>query len=267
MTDIVEVYTPGNRLRSWPHESISSYLKSLGLPSYAVESLMAVGRIEARQRGDILAYGQEWIHIMGHGVIKETTPHGTTRLWRRGAILGDISRVMLRKGTNDESGSPGAGPHITFLSTGACLSLTARTFASLIEKEPVLALLLAQLTNERSRTVESVYAASKADPVIRVARLLEYLIVVPARSRKGVQRFRWTRTGVHSVPTEALTLTGPSQADIADVLGLGRTTVEKAIASLRAEGILTALPPGTRSNRYYEVMDFTLLRSLARSES
>ncbi|MFI6144837.1 helix-turn-helix domain-containing protein [Streptomyces sp. NPDC051109] len=266
MTDILEVYDPGTKVRSWPYEAISSHLKSLGLPSYAIESLISAGRVEARPRGDIVAYGQEWIHIVARGVIKETTPHGTTRLWRRGAILGDISRVMLRKGTTDESGSRGAGPHITFLSTGAALSLTARTFATLIQKEPVLALLLAQLANERAQTVESVYAASKADPVIRVARLLEYL--VPAgRFTRGVERFRWTRTGMHPVPNEAATITGPSQADIADALGLGRTTVEKAIASLRAEGILTALAPGTRSNRYYEIMDFSRLRSTARSEA
>jgi biotin operon repressor len=266
MTEIFDVHESSIKLRSWPHESSAAYLRSVGLPSYAVDLLMTAARIEGRQRGDVLAYGQEWIHIITRGVIKETTPHGTTRLWRRGAILGDISRVMLRKRTADESGSQGSGSHITFLSIGASLSLTTRTLATLIEKEPGLALLLAQLTNDRAQNVESVYAASKADPAVRVARLLRYL-VLPSRRGKGGSRFRWTRTGMHGVPDEALTLTGPSQGDIADVLGLGRTTVEKAIASLRAEGILNALPPGTRSNRYYEIMDYARLTSLARSDS
>ncbi|MFJ8017115.1 hypothetical protein [Streptomyces sp. NPDC096339] len=263
MTDVV-VYEP-QRFRSWPYSSVSVYLKSLGLPSYAMESLMLAGRIEAQERGDVLAYGPEWIHIMGRGIIKETTPHGSARLWRTGMILGDISRVMLRKSIIDESGSRGSGTHIEFLHIGSCLSVTTRTFATLIEKEPVLALLLAQLTNERSRIVESVYGATKADPVIRVARLLEYLAMTP--SRKGADRFRWTRTGAHQVPTGAVTLHGPSQADIADALGLGRTTVEKAIANLRAVGVLTELAPGTRSNRYYEIVDFGHLKSLARSET
>lgn len=265
MTDIVEVYRPASR--SWQHQSVISYLKSLGLPEYAIDSLMTAGRIEGRQRGDILSYGREWIHIITRGVIKETTSHGTARLWRRGTILGDIGRVMLRKRTIDQqSGSWGTGPHITFLTTGVSLSLTARTFAGLIEKEPVLALLLAQLTSDHSQTVESVYASSKADPRVRVARLFEYL-VVPGRRRDGTERIRWTRNGIHPVPEGAFTLTGPSQADIADALGLGRTTVEKAIASLRAEGILNSLEPGTRSNRYYEIMDYSRLKSLARSES
>ncbi|MFB8413965.1 Crp/Fnr family transcriptional regulator [Streptomyces albidoflavus] len=266
MTDIVEVYGYDPAAGAWQNRPVFSYLRSLGLPEYAIESLMAAARIESRQRGDVLSYGPEWIHLITLGVVKETTPHGNSRLWRRGAILGDISRVMLRKGMTDQVSSWATGPHVTFLTPGVSLSLTARTFAHLIEKEPVLALLLAQLTNDRSQRVESVYASSKADPRVRVARLFEYL-VLRSRRREGVERFRWTRNGIHPVPEGAYTLTGPSQADIAEALGLGRTTVEKAIASLRAEGILNALEPGTRSNRYYEIMDFGRLKSLARSDS
>ncbi|MEU3892325.1 hypothetical protein [Streptomyces sp. NPDC029041] len=267
MTEIID-FDPGVRFRSWYHEASFGYLKSLGLPSYAVDLLTAAARLEARHRGDVLAYGQEWVHIITQGVIKETTPHGTTRLWRRGAILGDISRVLLRRRTTDDSGSQGSGPHITFLSAGVSVSLTTRTLATLIEKEPALALFLAQLTNDRAQTVESVYAVSKADPVVRVARLLRYLVLLPSSRGEVVgRRVRWTRTGIHEVPEGALTIAGPSQADVSAALGLGRTTVEKAIASLRAEGILGALPPGTRSNRYYEIIDYARLTSLARSES
>ncbi|MFG2284422.1 Crp/Fnr family transcriptional regulator [Streptomyces asoensis] len=266
MTEIIdfESVTP---IRSWSYDASASYLRSLGLPAHAVELLLSAARVEARHRGGIVAYGQEWIHIVTLGLVKETTPHGTTRLWRRGAVLGDISRVLLRKRTTDESGSPGSGPHITFLShNGVILSLTTRTLATLVEREPALALFLAQLTNDRAQNVESVYAVSKADPVVRVARLLRYL-VVPLPRAKDARRYRWTRNGMHDVPVGALPLMGPSQADISDALGLGRTTVEKAIAFLRGEGVLNALPPGTRSNRYYEIMDYARLTSLARSES
>ncbi|MFJ2591138.1 Crp/Fnr family transcriptional regulator [Streptomyces sp. NPDC087538] len=263
MTDIV--YRSAGP-RSWAHSEASAYLKSLGMPPYTIENLMASARIHSYQEGGVLAYGPEWIHISTRGVVKEMTPHGTTRLWRRGMILGDVSRVMLRKSITDPSGSKDAGPRITFLTDGSTVSLTARTFGSLIEKDPVLALLLAKLTNDRSQTVEAVYAISKADPVVRVARLLDYLVPrTPVRD--GVDRYRWNRKGMHPVPTGASTLFGPSQADIADALGLGRTTVERAIASLRAEGILNALQPGTRSNRYYEIVDPSHLRSLARSDS
>ncbi|MFH9299464.1 Crp/Fnr family transcriptional regulator [Streptomyces sp. NPDC017520] len=264
MTDIVTVY-PAPESRPWADRSVSTYLKSLGLPPYSIESLLAAARIHPAREGHVLAFGPEWIHIITRGVVKETTSHGTTRLWRKGMILGDVSRVMLRKAAIDPS-AQGTGPRLTFLTVGATLSITARTFGALIEKDPVLALLLAKLTNDRSQTVEAVYSISKADPVVRVARLLDYLVVQRSR-RDGVERVRWNRKGVHPVPAGAVVLSGPSQADIAEVLGLGRTTVEKSIATLRSEGILNALEPGTRSNRYYEIMDLSHLRSLARSDS
>ncbi|GGS26031.1 Crp/Fnr family transcriptional regulator [Streptomyces rubiginosohelvolus] len=266
MTVFMEEYPEFPWAQPWAQHSADVYLKSLGLPVYAIGSLMGNARVAGHQDGGVLSYGQEWIHIITRGVVKETTSHGTMRLWRRGMILGDISRVMLRKPKASDSNSLGAGSHLTFLGNGASISLTARTFATLIEKEPVLALFLAQLTNERSQIVEAVYAASKAAPIVRVARLLDYLAQRTRTSDVG-DRMRFTRTGVHPVPDGALTLNGPSQAEIAIALGLGRTTVEKAIASLRADGILNALEPGTRSNRYYEIMDFSHLKSLARSES
>jgi biotin operon repressor len=261
MIDIHDVY-PVVHPRSSASILAPSYLKSLGLPQHAVDILIDAARIHDPQEGHVLAYGSEWIHIITRGIVKETTFPGTTRLWRKGMILGDVGRVMLRR----SPAASGTGPHLTFLTRGTTVSLTARTFGALIEKEPVLALLLAQLTNSRSHTVETVYALSKAGPVARVARLLDYL-VQQKRVRNGSNRYRWTRKGTHLVPPEALTLSGPSQADIANALGLGRTTVEKAIASLRAEGILNALEPGTRSNRYYEIMDRNRLQSLAHSES
>ncbi|MBD3550577.1 Crp/Fnr family transcriptional regulator [Streptomyces sp. JV180] len=264
MSDIMEY--PPEMFRPWAQHSTDVYLKSLGLPPYTIDSLMSLARISGYQDGDVVSYGQEWIHIITRGIVKETTSHGTVRLWRRGMILGDISRVMLRKPKASDSNSLGTGSHLTFLGNGATLSLTARTFAMLIEREPVLALLLAQLTNERSQIVEAVYATSKASPIVRVARLLDYL-AQRTRGSELENRLRWTRTGIHPVPDGALTLTGPSQAEIAVALGLGRTTVEKAIAALRADGILNALEPGTRSNRYYEIMDHSHLKSLARSES
>lgn len=271
MTEIFEVMESDSPYVSWASEATTHFMRSLGLPEYAVESLLRVGRLEAHRNGDVLAYGPEWIHIIIRGVIKEDTPHGTSRLWRQGTMLGDISRVMLRKGTTDPSGVRSVGPRITFLSRGISLSVTTRSLATMIEREPVLTLLLAQLTNERAQTIESVYAVSKADPGIRVARLLDYLAppqwAYHKRRRGGEDRLRWTRTGVHVVPAEAVPLTGPSQVDIADVLGLGRTTVEKVIASFRADGILNVLPPGTRSNRYYEIGDRSRLRAMATAKT
>jgi biotin operon repressor len=266
MTEIVEYFEADSPYIPWAAEATTHFMRSLGLPPYAVESLLQKGRLETHRNGDVLAYGSEWIHIIIRGVIKETTPHGTTRLWRQGTMLGDISRVMLRKGTTDPSGARSIGPRITFLSTSISLSVTTRTLATMIEREPILTLLLAQLTNERAQTIESVYAVSKADPGIRVARLLDYLAPPQwnhPKRQKGVDRLRWTRTGMYAVPEDAVTLTGPSQVDIADALGLGRTTVEKVVASLRADGILNVLAPGTRSNRYYEIGDRHRLRAMA----
>ncbi|MFG2296439.1 Crp/Fnr family transcriptional regulator [Streptomyces sp. NPDC048603] len=264
MTELVE-YPEGRTVHSWPYRAAGIYLKSLGLPTPVVESLLQAARLDAPEKGTVFAYGPEWIHIVAMGVVKETTPHGTERLWTKGALFGDLGRVMLKRGTSGTA--RGVGPRITFLTQGCVLSLTTRTLGQLLEQDSVLVLLLAQLTNERSETVESVYAASKADPVIRVARLLDYLVQYRRPLPSVPNRVRWTRNGMHLIPSGALTVQGPSQADIAEALGLGRTTVEKALASLRDQGALTAHKPGTRSNRYYEIMDIALLRSIACSES
>lgn len=77
MTDIVEVYGYDPAAGAWQNRPVFSYLRSLGLPEYAIESLMAAARIESRQRGDVLSYGPEWIHIIALGVVKETTPTAT----------------------------------------------------------------------------------------------------------------------------------------------------------------------------------------------
>ncbi|MFD3511202.1 Crp/Fnr family transcriptional regulator [Nocardia sp. NPDC058666] len=255
--------------RTWTHEAAERYLRAQGLPAHVIEMLIDSARLQAGHDGQVLAHGAEWIHILIRGVVKETTPHGTTRLWAKGAIFGDLNQVMLRPGAGEASGRRPlkAGSRLTFLTTGATLSLTVTTLARLIDGDPALVLFLAQRTQDRSLIVESVYSASKADPAVRVARLLNYLVRRRGLRQDGeLSRIRMTRTGVHGVPDGALTVTGPSQADIAEALGLGRTTVEKAIASLRSQDILSTLEPGTRSNRYYEIRDARLLRSLARSD-
>jgi hypothetical protein len=63
--------------------------------------------------------------------------------------------------------------------------------------------------------------------------------------------------------TEELVASGPSQADLADALCLGRATVEKAIAELRQLKALRSFGPGERANRCYPIEDRDLLRQIA----
>ncbi|MFE2039184.1 hypothetical protein ACFXBB_39415, partial [Streptomyces scopuliridis] len=65
------------------------------------------------------------------------------------------------------------------------------------------------------------------------------------------------------VVAEELVASGPSQADIADSLCLGRATVEKAVSELRRAGALKAFGPGERTNRCYSVKDWNLLKQIA----
>lgn len=268
VTEVVE-YDTAVSYQDWARQAAHrSFRFDFGLPPRPLDGFLDSARVERVSRNRVLAYGHEWLHIVVTGVVKETTSHGTERLWTNGALLGDLRLVSLRKSRGvDPAALRSPGSHLEFLTPGVCVSITAHTLSALLAQEPAIALFLAHLASERASTVESVYASTKTDPLIRVAKLMDYLTRGQNSRTGGRERIRWTRNGPHHVPSGSLTVLGPSQADIADALGIGRTTVEKSIAALRAEGVLTTLKPGTRSNRYYEIADPALLRSVARSDS
>ncbi|MFE9098274.1 hypothetical protein [Streptomyces sp. NPDC007264] len=131
--------------------------------------------------------------------------------------------------------------------------------AHLAVEEPSVALALVRMGMEQHAIMERVYCGNGDSPVARVAALFEYLMEkrsVPKIIRDGKGQ------PVVTVSTST-TVDGPTQLDVADALGLGRATVEKAIATLRTEGALVAPARGARTNRLYEIRDRSVLGVMA----
>ncbi|MFK0101850.1 Crp/Fnr family transcriptional regulator [Streptomyces sp. NPDC091040] len=223
------------------------------VPRLLAQQITTRGRVEHRPRGHVISYGQEWVHIVVSGCVLDASPHGAQRIWGKGAIIGDLTPLHSPP---DKPRRTGTGPRIVFLAESFVVSLTVGTLLQVVAEDPHTALFLLKLVNTRAATVESVYANAHLRPHARVAKLFDYLGVI-ARSH----RWRYTRAGLRSIQPGALTVEGPSQVDIAQALGLGRATVEKALAYLRSEGVLKS--PQQRHNRFFEVEDVDRLRTIA----
>ncbi|MFE2684481.1 LexA family transcriptional regulator [Streptomyces mirabilis] len=118
---------------------------------------------------------------------------------------------------------------------------------------------LAVMDSLKYTALESVYGASRRSPVARVARLIRFLAVdvgaYEAHDRDGDRIVRIAPQGL---------VEGPTQADLADALALGRATVEKSLVTLREKGALRAAAPGERTNRFYLITDKDLLEHIGR---
>ncbi|MFJ9666735.1 Crp/Fnr family transcriptional regulator [Streptomyces sp. NPDC101219] len=188
------------------------------------------------------------VFFLVSGCIREEAPFGHTRLWRDGTMFGRWASARTSFGS---AGWTLAG------STG--LSADSSEIYHLAMEHSELCKALAQMDTFRMSMLDSVYGASRQSPGARVARLLLYLSDntgrgYQTRSVEGRQVVKFIPGGF---------IEGPSQADLADALALGRATVEKVLASLRADEIL-ARPTGKRTNRFYEILDRDRLNKVAR---
>ncbi|WP_127469686.1 Crp/Fnr family transcriptional regulator [Streptomyces sp. B27] len=230
------------------------FLATTSLPQ-AAKWLISAGRISRSRRGTPLSYGREWVHIIDDGCVMETRPHGTQRIWTAGAIIGDVASLIR---PHEQPRRPLAGARVTLLSDSTVISVTARTLSRAVTEEPHVALLLLQLVSGRAETLESVYASAHLPARAQIAKLLIYLA-----DGGEERRWKYTRRNLKIIPAGIYLVDGPSQADIATALGLGRATVEKALGSLREEGILKRQERGERTNCLYEIEDMAALRRIA----
>ncbi|WP_331734804.1 Crp/Fnr family transcriptional regulator [Streptomyces sp. NBC_00887] len=238
-----------------PSGSSENFLASTSLPQ-AASWLVRAGRVVRRQRGTMLSYGHEWVHIVDEGCVMETTPHGTQRIWSAGAVIGDLTSVTR---PHEHPRKSAAGARVELLADSTLISVTARTLNQALAEEPHLALLFLQLANDRAALLESVYSTNNVTSTARVAKLLDYL------AEGGEERsWKYTRRSLKLIPAGMYVVDGPSQGDIANALGLSRATVEKALGKLREEGTVKAPERGTRTNRFYEIEDIRRLRTIAR---
>ncbi|GGQ96555.1 hypothetical protein GCM10010267_68720 [Streptomyces griseorubens] len=256
----MSVYT--FRKASQEATAIAEFFSLHGLPTDSVDALADVSRLRRRERNRPLTLGlSRAAYFLIDGRVSELVQHGKTRLWREVMLFEAVSNTVFFPGTYSER----AQPSYMGFTTGMCLSrctfveVPNTKLASLAMNDPAIALMLARMATKRHNLTEQLYTASRATPVARVAAILNYLAET---TRRNVIKPGPNGTMVMT-RIEELVATGPSQADIADALCLGRATVEKAISELRQVKALKAFRPGERANRCYPIEDQHRLRQIS----
>ncbi|MEU0074112.1 hypothetical protein ABZ027_31925 [Streptomyces sp. NPDC006332] len=243
--------------------AISEFFSLHGLPPDSVDTLTEVSRLRRRPRGRplVLPVAKSAFFLVD-GRVSELVQPGKVRLWRELMLFESVSSTALLPGTYSEER---ANPNPKNLTSGSTLSrcvfveVPNTKLNSLVMTDPAIALMLARMAAKRHLLTERMYTASRATPAARVAAVLNYL-AEPTRRNAIKPR----EDGVMVMTTtEELVASGPSQADLADALCLGRATVEKAIAELRQVKALRSFGPGERANRCYPIEDRDLLRQIA----
>ncbi|MEU9669350.1 hypothetical protein AB0E25_27910 [Streptomyces bobili] len=243
--------------------SVADFFTLHGLPPDSVEALTDVSRLRRRSRGRPMVLGvARAAYFLVDGRMAEVVQPGKTRLWREVMLFERVSTTASFSGTyNEERPSPAPRELIAGTPLSRCLFVEVPNtkLISLAMTDPAIALMLARMATKRHTLTERLYTASRAAPVARVAAVLNYLA---EPTRRNVIKPREDGAMVMTT-AEELVASGPSQADIADALCLGRATVEKAIAELRQAKALRSFSPGERANCCYPIADRDLLRQIA----
>lgn len=263
MSEAVVASAPSTSVRKNPGaKAISDFFGLQGLSPDLADSLAEASRIRIRERGhEIMRLLRPSVYFLVDGRVSEEVLPGKTRLWREVFLLGDLTDV-LQYGEESTRWAVSRGNMMYGMCLSRCILIEVPKpkLASLATTEPAITLMLARMANKRHTLTERLYTVNRASPVVRVAAILNYLM---EPTRRNVIRTR--KDGALVMTTsEELVAAGPSQADIADALCLGRATVEKALSELRQLGALRAFGPGERTNRCYPVENQDLLRQIAR---
>ncbi|PKW00383.1 cAMP-binding domain of CRP or a regulatory subunit of cAMP-dependent protein kinases [Streptomyces sp. 1222.5] len=239
--------------RSDEHVPGWSQVSKLAVSSMFEQSTLRHGPVDTR----LFLTGSQIYNVVfvTSGSVREEYADGKVRLWGEGAVLGYWYE-------SSDALPPSRGYSLT--SGTAVISIAPDALRMLMLQHSDLALGVMHLITAHHRVTEDVYGVCKESPASRVARLLLYLSQA-SLAEGPVIRTRSREDGKSVVrPIPGGIVEGPTQADIADALGLARATVEKIIASFRAEGVLWKPSPGERRrNRVYEIQDRTLLEEIA----
>jgi CRP-like cAMP-binding protein len=254
----MSVSLPSTRQRE--AKAISDFFSLLGLHPDSIDSLTDISRLRRRDRGSGVRLGSGRSYFLIDGRMSELVQPGKIRLWREVMLLEDITITL--PALNDDWRREKRSPSVwECLSSCLLVEIPSMKLHSMTGSDPGIALMLAAMATKRHTLTERLYTASRATPTARVAAVLDYLTEPRRRNRVKTRA-----DGVLVMTTiEELIATGPSQADIADALCLGRATVEKALSELRLRKALRAFEPGERTNRSYPVADRDLLREIART--
>ncbi|KDN74877.1 hypothetical protein DF19_27735 [Streptomyces olindensis] len=244
--------------------AITEFFSLHGLPPDSAEALTEVSRLRRRDRGRplVLPVAQSAFFLVD-GRVSELVQPGKVRLWRELMLFESVSNTAFLPGTYTEervTSNPRQLTSGSTLSRCVFVEVPNAKLNALVMTDPAISLMLARMAAKRHLLTERLYTASRSTPAARVAAVLNYLAeptrrnVIKPRSEDGVMVM---------TTTEELVASGPSQADLADALCLGRATVEKAISELRQLKALRSFGPGERANRCYPIEDRDLLRQIS----
>jgi CRP-like cAMP-binding protein len=237
------------------HRAVKAFFKPYGLPDDTLDAVASRARARWWRRGSTCyrisrRRVSSRMVFLNEGCVREERPTGEVRLWAGGTAFGEWTGAKT-------------GP---FGATGTMVSSAAWGFLipvadvnDLVVEHGDLLYVLARMGAEHNHLAEELYGVNRRPPVSRVASLLRYLAsrtdpAYRARDAVGQMIVRVSSAGL---------IEGPTQADLADALALGRATVEKSLAQLRDCGALKKPMPGMRQNRLYEVEDSDVLREMA----
>ncbi|MFG2131498.1 ArsR/SmtB family transcription factor [Streptomyces sp. NPDC048751] len=172
----------------------------------------------------------------------QTNAHGSARLWK--------GKIFFFRGAGRSY-----MPEIYSRGSFRAFSVPESFLREIVQRDASIGAVLLQLSLKQQQIADDIYGVRADPPVARVATLLEYLAEERSMPVWDVE------TGAVVGQKTKHVIDGPTQSDLAEALGLGRATVEKALAELRKSGALAA--PDRRRNRYYEIADTDLIRLIS----
>ncbi|MGH1556521.1 Crp/Fnr family transcriptional regulator [Streptomyces sp. L7] len=236
----VDTARPPDLLLDHENQPEGSFLRRLAAEDW--HALLQAGlRSRAFARDEHLPIGpaDENVYIIWDGVVRQDRfPLGegdsvptVTRFRGRGQLVGEAKLV-----TDD------CAVRTKCLTATLVVPCRARYFNVLLRKRPEAQRASLRSLEDRSRSDELVYTMATRPPLERVSRLLAHLA---------------DTAGFAGPRADRVTITGPSQKDLAAALQLAVSTTENAIRTLRYHGIVEA------GYRRFVVHDVDALRHLA----
>lgn len=240
-------------------EYLAEQWTKLGLPPASANELVHISRLVTFQRNARLLTSPGSSFILCRGIVTETMRQpDRIRVWREFMLLGH-SHTTKWENVEDRAIRGLKGSMVVCRTNCTMIHVMTRHLRQTAQADPSISALVADLTASRHETTEHLYTASRATPLSRVAALLNYLTTAELRVTFSEQGDARLSSGYHTTRQAR----GPSRAEIADSLGLGKATVEKALVELRSLGALGEFGPEGRENRTYPVASLELLQLAA----
>ncbi|MYR93598.1 MULTISPECIES: hypothetical protein [unclassified Streptomyces] len=219
---------------------LSHYFLQQGVPQDAADELARFSSLVRHQR----SVGPEPISSQYIEFVLFGTVLVNGRIWGGNYILGNLDLFTDVPSLNRLE-------QIEFLSATRTVRIARGALRSIaVRKLPVVRMIHQRLMTY-VQEFEDLYGMDHLKPIHRVARLLNHL---------AYQQDLGAEIVIGALDPSIIT--GPTQRHFAHALGLGVSTVEKALRELRDHELLAETSTGSRLNRTYRVVDHIGLRTV-----